>query len=258
MPTVIVIPWPFPGRTPLCLYHLMLDHPGLRRIWTVPKGFCHPPGWTLSGATSPFRALPGNVPNAYSKPRLFNTWRFTAQIFPRMFASLVPGPQRLLLQGLCPTIHLSPALTTGPGHPCASTTLVATLVQERPKGIAVTHWCSTVALYHTSATMTYVIWRAEHLCSINAVQTIRLSNLVLSCELYRENIFNASSPRSRYQQDLENLYDLRTRSLDSGLKLQRSYRGQNWSPSISYYSLFWCMGRHHWRFTDYNINRKHA
>jgi hypothetical protein len=26
----------------LGLYHLRLDYPGLRRIWTAPEGFCHP------------------------------------------------------------------------------------------------------------------------------------------------------------------------------------------------------------------------
>jgi hypothetical protein len=29
---------------PLGLYHPRLDHPGLRRIWTAPEGFCHPWG----------------------------------------------------------------------------------------------------------------------------------------------------------------------------------------------------------------------
>jgi hypothetical protein len=51
-----------------------------------------------------------------------------------MLASLGPGPLRLLLQGLCPTCHLSPALSTGSGHPCVLATPVATSVQKWPKG----------------------------------------------------------------------------------------------------------------------------
>jgi hypothetical protein len=31
-------------RTPLGLYHLRLNHPGLRRIWTAPDEFFHPRG----------------------------------------------------------------------------------------------------------------------------------------------------------------------------------------------------------------------
>jgi hypothetical protein len=49
--------------------------------------------------------------------------------FPRMLASLGPSPQHLLLQRLCPTGYLSPALATRHGHPCAST-ILPTLVYE--------------------------------------------------------------------------------------------------------------------------------
>jgi hypothetical protein len=44
--------------------------------------------------------------------------------------SLGCGHQQQLLQGLCPIGHPSPTLPTRPGHPCASTILVATLMQE--------------------------------------------------------------------------------------------------------------------------------
>jgi hypothetical protein len=50
----------------------------------------------------------------------------------------------------------TPALATRPGHPCASTTLIAILVHECPKDIVETHCCATMALDHISATMAYV------------------------------------------------------------------------------------------------------
>jgi hypothetical protein len=78
--------------------------------------------------------------------------------FPRMLASLVPGPKQLLLQWLCPMSHLSPTLATRPEHPCASTILVPALVQEWPNGTAVTHCCAAVVLDRISATVTYVMW----------------------------------------------------------------------------------------------------
>jgi hypothetical protein len=63
----------------------------------------------------PLGAHPGNAP-----PRLipigiyfcFAPGAFPLRPFPRIFASLGPGPRRLLLQGLCPTGHLSAAWTS--------------------------------------------------------------------------------------------------------------------------------------------------
>jgi hypothetical protein len=41
---LIVIPWPSPGWTPLCLCYHKLDHLGLRRTGTAPERLCHPRG----------------------------------------------------------------------------------------------------------------------------------------------------------------------------------------------------------------------
>jgi hypothetical protein len=86
-----------------------------------PRRFLPPTGLSHFRALSPHRDTPTNTPNVFSKPGLFNSWWVTAQTLPRMLASLVPGLQRLLLQGLCPTGHLSPVLANRPGHPCSST-----------------------------------------------------------------------------------------------------------------------------------------
>jgi hypothetical protein len=61
---------------------------------------------------------------------------------------------------------LLPALSTRPGHPCASTILVATFVQEWLKVILGTQCC---------ATMTYAMWREEHLWNVGFLQRVHCS-----------------------------------------------------------------------------------
>jgi hypothetical protein len=116
--------------TPLGLFHLRVDHPGLGRIWAASEGFCHSRGETTFGDKVPFRASPCNVPSAYSKPGLFNPWGFTAHALPQDACFVGAWLQQFLLQGLCPTGHISPVLATRPFHPYNSIGLVATLLQE--------------------------------------------------------------------------------------------------------------------------------
>jgi hypothetical protein len=62
---------------------------------------------------------------------LFYPWGFTAHALPQDACFVGAWPPEIVLQGLCSTDRLSPALaTTSPGHPYASTILGATLVQE--------------------------------------------------------------------------------------------------------------------------------
>jgi hypothetical protein len=95
--------------------------------------------------------------------------------FPRMW----PAHSNCCSRGLCPTGHLSPALATRPGHPCASTILVATLVQEEPKDSVGTHCCATMVSDHISATMTYEMWREVYLWHVNVFQRKHISNPVI-------------------------------------------------------------------------------
>jgi hypothetical protein len=81
--------------------------------------------------------------------------------------------------------QLSPVLATRPGHPCASTILVAILVQEWPKVIVGTHCCTTVALDHISATMTCMMWHEEHLLNVSVLWRVHLSNLVLCVMIFQ-------------------------------------------------------------------------
>jgi hypothetical protein len=85
--------FPSPGWTPLCLYRLRLDHPGLRRIWTTPEGFCHPRG--------PYGATSGNAPNAYPKPGL-NTRDFTTQAPPLDACFVGAWPPAIVGRGALP------------------------------------------------------------------------------------------------------------------------------------------------------------
>jgi hypothetical protein len=125
-------------------------------------GLSHPRGYATSG-TAPRGAPLGSAPHAYSKTELFNPWGFTTQVFLRDASFLGPGLQRLLLQRLCPTGHLSRGMDTSLDTPCASTILVSTvwtesivapqwhritLVQEWPGFIVGTHCCATMILDH--------------------------------------------------------------------------------------------------------------
>jgi hypothetical protein len=101
------------------------------------------------------------------------------RLFPRMLASLGCAPQRLLPQGLSPTGHLSPCWPPGLDTPCASTSLVATRVQEWPKVIFLTH--ATIVLDHISATVTYVMWCGEHLVSVSKEYTFPILLNVKMC-----------------------------------------------------------------------------
>lgn len=77
--------------------------------------------------------------------------------------------------------HFSPALVTRSGQPCASTILIATLVQELPKDIVGTHCCAKLALDHISATTSYVMWHDS------VLQRVHLSSLVYGEELLASN-----------------------------------------------------------------------
>jgi hypothetical protein len=80
---------PSPGWTLLCFYDLRSDLPGCRRTGIAPMGLRHPRGLVIFGT------VPGNAPNTYSTPGLFNLWSFTSRLVPEVLASLpvtiVPG-----------------------------------------------------------------------------------------------------------------------------------------------------------------------
>jgi hypothetical protein len=68
------------GWTPLCLYHLRLDHPGLKRTETAPRGASPPMG------LGPFQRLhPQVMPPTLSPNQkfLFILWSFTMQALPQ-------------------------------------------------------------------------------------------------------------------------------------------------------------------------------
>jgi hypothetical protein len=44
--------------------------------------------------------------------------------------------------------------------------------------IVATHCCTTTGLHHISATMTYAMWREEHLWAVSVLQRVHHSNLV--------------------------------------------------------------------------------
>lgn len=67
-----------------------------------------------------------------------------------------------LQQGLCAKDPLSHALFTRHGHPCAHTTLFATIVPEYPKVIDGENVYETMASYVNGATVTNVLWRGKH------------------------------------------------------------------------------------------------
>jgi hypothetical protein len=96
---------PSPGLTPLCLCHLGLDHSGPRRIQTAPRSFATCRTWLLLGTQHLSGPPPGNAPNTYSKPGLFNPWGFITQ--------------DAWFGGAWPPVIVAPgALPHGPTLPC--------------------------------------------------------------------------------------------------------------------------------------------
>jgi hypothetical protein len=79
----MALPPPSPGRTPLCLCHLRLDHPGLRRTGTAHEGLRTHGTRSLPG-TVPLGTPPGNAPTpSPSQDFLFNPWGFTTRAHPQ-------------------------------------------------------------------------------------------------------------------------------------------------------------------------------
>jgi hypothetical protein len=76
-----------PGWTPLCLYHLRLDHPDLRKSGTAHEGLRHPRGQASSGEPPDIAHTPG--PN---RNFLLTPGALSPRPFPRILASLGPGP----------------------------------------------------------------------------------------------------------------------------------------------------------------------
>jgi hypothetical protein len=86
-----------------------------------PRGALPPTGLCHFRGISPRR---GTAPTPSPNQDYLIPGDLLPRPFPRMHASLGPDPQRLLLQRLCPTGHLSPALASTPGHSCASTSSI--------------------------------------------------------------------------------------------------------------------------------------
>jgi hypothetical protein len=136
---------PPPGRLALVLCPQDLPSPSGIVSLACLRCFGHPLASTISGyiirpqedldcpprglATHGVRLLSGTkTPSGHPQvmsQRLLQTKTILTPgaLLPRLFP--VPGRQRLSPKGLFPTGHLSPALGTRPGHPCASNTLVA-------------------------------------------------------------------------------------------------------------------------------------
>jgi hypothetical protein len=147
-----------------------------------PQGFCHQRDWALSG-TKYLSGHPQVMPSTPTPNQHCSTPKaFPPRAFLRMLAALGPGPQRLLLQAVCPTGPLTPALANRPGHLCASTVLVANMVQEWPKIIVVPHSCVTTVLDHVRTTMIYVMRR-----DVSVLQRVQLSSLVLYVPVHNFN-----------------------------------------------------------------------
>lgn len=128
-------------------YCYSVYHAGLRRTGTAPELLRYLRARSLSGNAPP---PPPRTPPCNSL-LLFSTTIFhlVPEDLPpkhslRTLASLGPDSQRLLLQWICHTGHLSPALATRPKLACASVILVATLLYELPLVIVGTHCCASV------------------------------------------------------------------------------------------------------------------
>jgi hypothetical protein len=81
-----------------------------------PRGAGSPTGQGHSQGLRPLRTPPVNAPTS-ALSRAFSPWGFTTQSLSQHAFSLGPRPQRLLLQGLCPTGLLTLTLPTGSGQP---------------------------------------------------------------------------------------------------------------------------------------------
>jgi hypothetical protein len=88
----------------------------------------------------PFRASPDFFPVPTAKHNYLSSRALTPRPFLSILVFLGKAPQLLLLQGLCLSCHLSPALATRPGHQSASTILMKTSVWEWRKVIIPQLW----------------------------------------------------------------------------------------------------------------------
>jgi hypothetical protein len=70
---------PSPGWTPLCLYHVRLEHPGLRRAGTFPEGFTTHGARPLLGTAPPGNTLDNAPTPSPNQDIFFNLWGFTTQ-----------------------------------------------------------------------------------------------------------------------------------------------------------------------------------
>jgi hypothetical protein len=134
-----------------------------------PRGFATH-GTTLVSGSKPFSGHPQTMTQTPTPNQDYLTpGPFPSRTFPRILDSLGPRP-RDSPPGVCPTGHRSPTFATRPGHPRAPTIPDGTIVQEGPK-IVVTCGCATMALDHTTATITYVMWHEEHLRNVSVLQS---------------------------------------------------------------------------------------
>jgi hypothetical protein len=135
--------------TPLTFYHLELEHAGLRRIWSVPRGFVFYGARSLSGLSS-----------------LWDT--------PRIPASLGLRP-RLLLDGLCLMDSLGHQVFT----PLCFHYLVCNISARMNKG----HCWNTLLRNngHINETVTYVRWHEERLWNISVLQREHFSSPFWFC-----------------------------------------------------------------------------
>jgi hypothetical protein len=122
------------------------DCPGLR-IWSTPRGTLPPPGLGHFRRLNPIGAPPQVMPTTPRCTQNQDSWNPGA-LLPRslaaVLASLVPEPGDSYT-GDFALRATSPLLWTTPWNPCASTILVATLMQEWPNVIVGMHCCTTIS-----------------------------------------------------------------------------------------------------------------
>jgi hypothetical protein len=114
--------------------------------------------------------------------------------FPRMLASLGPGPSGSCSRGFAP-----PATSPLPWQPGMDTPVLPPTWQQHQctydlKVNVVTHYCTTITLDHISSTKIYIMWREEHLQNVNVLQRVHLFKFVLRCtveylQLFKIKIF---------------------------------------------------------------------
>jgi hypothetical protein len=143
-------------------------YPGLRRTGTAAVRLLHRQGKAAAG-TAPSGNTPKQCPPRTVAAGIFYVTT-RAPLLPRLF------PILLVTLGTDPKGHLSPAMATRCGHPCASAIQFETLVLEWHNDTVETHCCAALALDYISTTMPYTMWREEHYCTPKSAPV----NLVIS------------------------------------------------------------------------------